>query len=97
MACTGQRVEETALKVPLYPYEKSGVSTLSAAATAATQGSVASIASISLLTGNPNTLFGLISQLQLVAYIPLLAVDMPQEVVDTLAGLNTNGLVYSPV
>ena len=92
---TGQKVVENRLNVPLFPYTTT-ISAVSAAATAATQGSVASIASISLLTGNPTTLFGLISQLQLVTYIPLLSLNMPKDVIDTLAGLNSNTFIYSP-
>lgn len=96
VSAASQQIVEKSLSVQLFPYSYEVVSALSAAAIAAAKGSVTSVAVISLITGTPATLFSLISQLQLVAYIPLLSVDMPQGIVDALAGLNSNELVFSP-
>lgn len=93
---TGQMLVESSLSVQLYPYPSNVLSALSAAATAASKGSVTAVTVISFITGSPTTLFGLISQLQLVTYIPLLSVDMPQGIIDVMSGLNSNELVFNP-
>lgn len=62
----------------------------------ATSGGAASGATLSLLNGNPGALIALINQMQLITYIGMTKLELPQELSATLSGVNMGFSLPNP-
>ena len=62
----------------------------------ATSGGAASGATLSLLNGNPGALITLVNQMQLITYIGMTKLDLPQELSATLSGVNIGFSLPNP-
>lgn len=72
-------------------------SSASQEASTTVQGALTVSLASSLFTGSPTLLLSLFNQLQLVTYIPLINVKIPDSFGNTLLGLSVNGFSFNPL
>jgi len=95
----GLSLTQLSLSAALYPYpvlpSPSDPAPLAPAA-AASQGAVAGALASSFFGGSPAGIFSLLNQLQLISYIPFVNVTLPEDLVNTLKGLELDSLLTTP-
>jgi len=94
----GVAIVKTQLVGVLYGYGKSSLSnaTLKAGAAAVAQGSVGAVAATSIISGSPTSFWSLLNQLQMITYIPMTGMPVPNGLMVTLGALNVGTFVPNP-
>lgn len=98
-------ISKSTLNATLYPFppllqplpSPVGLSSPAAVQAATTvKGATTAALTSALFAGNPISMFSLLNQLQLITFIPMVNVTLPDQFANSLLGLNVNEFVFNP-